>query len=88
MTPKEKASDLVDKMYFSRRYKDGEDYIPKEAWIHAKKQALIAVDEIIKSRKDDIVFDDTKLGIVTYHITPHPMYLTYWLKVKEEINKI
>lgn len=50
--------------------------------------AIQVVNEIIKSRKDDIVFDDTKLGIVTYHITPHPMYLSYWLKVKEEINKI
>lgn len=47
-TPKQIAIELVDKMYFSRRYKEGEDYIPAEAWKHAKKCALIAVDEILK----------------------------------------
>ena len=50
--------------------------------------AIQVVNEIIKSRASDSEFDDTKLGIVTHHITPHPMYLSYWLKVKEEINKI
>jgi hypothetical protein len=44
---KEKANELVDKMYFSRRYKDEENYIPKQAFIHAKQCALIAVDEIL-----------------------------------------
>lgn len=48
MTPKEKAEKLVDKMYYSRKYKDGEDYIPEQALIHAKQCALITVDEILK----------------------------------------
>jgi hypothetical protein len=47
---------------------------------------LIAVDEIIESRKDDGAFDDTKLGSEYY--TPHPMYLSYWNLVKKEINKL
>jgi hypothetical protein len=47
MTPKEKAEELIDKMYYSRRYDDVENYIPLKAWEHAKQCALIAVDEII-----------------------------------------
>lgn len=51
--------------------------------------AIFVVNEIIKSRKDDDRFDDTVLrGSTTHYIKPHPMYLTYWLLVKEEINKI
>ena len=49
--PQDKAEELVDKMYYSRKYKDGEDYIPQEAWVHAKQCALIAVDEIINNNK-------------------------------------
>lgn len=47
MTPKEKAQQLVDKIYFSRRYKDGEDYIAEQAWIHAKECALITCAEVL-----------------------------------------
>lgn len=48
MTPKEKAEKLVDKMYYSRRYDNTENYIPDKAWEHAKQCALIAADELIK----------------------------------------
>ena len=54
----------------------------------AKQCALIAVNEIIESRKADPDFDDTKLGIVTHYIAPHPLRLSYWTKVKEEIEKL
>jgi hypothetical protein len=47
MTPKEKAKELVEKIYYCQRYKDGEDYIPLEAYKRAKQCTLIAVDEII-----------------------------------------
>lgn len=53
MTPKEKAEELVDKMYYSRKYKDGEDYIPEQALIHAKQCALITVDEILFEITDE-----------------------------------
>jgi hypothetical protein len=46
MTPKEKAKELVDKIYYCQRYADNEDYIPLEAWKRAKQCALIAVDEM------------------------------------------
>lgn len=44
---KAKAQELVDKMYFSRRYKEGEDYVPDQALAHAKQCAYIAVEEIL-----------------------------------------
>jgi hypothetical protein len=76
MTPAEKAQDLYLKYYGIPLY------------IKTVKQCCnIAVDEIIASRKDDTKFDDTFFSTSEYH-TPHPMYLSYWLQVKEEINKL
>ena len=88
MIPKEKAKELLDKMYFLRRCKDGEDYIPEQAWIHAKQCALIAVDEIISSREEDGAFNDTISYTGSEYYTPHPMYLTYWKQVKQEIESL
>ena len=77
MTPQEKAKQLYSKYYGVPLY------------IKVVKQcALIAVDEIIESRKDDGAFDDTLSSTSSEYYTPHPMYLTYWLQVKEEIDKI
>ena len=53
-----------------------------------KKCALIAVDEIISSREDDGAFDDTLSSMSSEYYTPHPMYLTFWLQVKQEIEKL
>lgn len=84
MTPKEKAEELVAKYrdtiisFLSDNMKD----------MNAKQCALIAVDEIIRSREDDGSFDDTLSSTSSEYYTPHPMYLTYWLKVKEEIEKL
>ena len=75
MTPKEKAEELVDKMYFSRRYDDAESYIPQRAYDHAKECALIAVDEIL-----DIVS-------VIYDCDAQVLY-PYWEDVKKEIENI
>lgn len=46
MTPKEKAKELMDKMYYSGRYDDQESYNPTMAWERGRQCALIAVDEI------------------------------------------
>ena len=51
LIPKEKAKELIDKIYYCQRYEDGEDYIPLEAYKRAKQCALVAVDEIIKDKK-------------------------------------
>jgi hypothetical protein len=83
MTPQEKAKELVNKFY-PRATSYSLDR--KNQNQNAKQCALIAVDEIIESRKDDSRFDDTLFQITTHYITPHPMYLTYWQEVKQEIN--
>lgn len=84
MTPQEKASELyykyADEFNFDDTYRGYRE--------QSKQCALIAVNEIIESRKADPDFDDTKLGIVTHYIAPHPLRLSYWTKVKEEIEKL
>jgi hypothetical protein len=47
MTPKQKADELIDKMYYIGRYDDKEDYNPAMAWHRAKQCAIIAVEEIL-----------------------------------------
>ena len=80
MTPKEKAEELVGK-FVSITLWNG--YVTS-----AKECAYIAVDEIIESRKDDSMFGDTLLSTSSEYYTPHPMYITYWLQVKKEIEKL
>ena len=86
MTAKEKAQELVLK-YLNLEPPKMDDhsriYIPT-----AKRCALVAIDEIIESRKEDNGFDDTILSTAAKYWTAHPMYLTYWLEVKQEIEKI
>jgi hypothetical protein len=76
MTPKEKAEDLVSKMYIE--YKPSEDdasgvYVFYMNLEIAKRCALIAVDEIIKA------MDNVML--------PNP-FKQYWNKVKQEIQSL
>lgn len=85
MTPKEKASQLINDFY-DITYYSANDY--GERFRIAKQCALIAVDEIIKSREDDGHFDDTLSSTSSEYYTPHPMYLTFWLEVKQEIEKL
>lgn len=47
--------------------------------------AIYIVDEIINSRKEDSAFDDIHLAKSSKYYTPHPMYFTYWIQVKNEI---
>jgi len=82
--PKEKAQELVNRFMFAGIYfTDGMDGARK----NAKQCALIAVDEIIESRKEDSAFDDRDLAKGSDYYTPHPMYFTYWIEVKHELNK-
>lgn len=87
MTPKEKAMQLVDHymdLSEEQEYNTPRD-MPKDI---VKQCAFIAVDEIIKSREDDGSFDDTLSSTSSEYYTPHPMYLTYWQQVKQEIEKL
>ena len=79
MTPKEKAKELFDKYQIA----GSQWYVDR-----TKNYASIAVDEIIKSRQDDGLFDDTLSSTSSEYYTPHPMYLTYCQQVKQEIEKL
>jgi hypothetical protein len=82
MTPKEKAEELVRKYYSFGINKEGQTL----SWYECKQCALIAVDEIILSRKNDSQFDDTLWAGGSDMYTMHPMYLNYWQEVKKEIE--
>ena len=76
MTPKEKAVELWGK-YFQLNY--DWDGVTKDQW--AKEGALIAIDEIMNfMEKDD---KESK----TCYWANHPT-LSYWYKVKQEIEKL
>jgi hypothetical protein len=74
MTPKEKAKDLIDKMYGYEL-----DYMTDS---QAKQCALIAVDELIEATSMRYEFRNGE--IVEVGRKP----LQYWLDVKNEINNL
>jgi hypothetical protein len=85
--PLEKAEELVDTFRISLMKEDtqcGEEILCTTIAIQC---AMIVVEEIIESRKDDKNFDDTFFAKSSTYYTPHPMYLTYWQEVKQELNK-
>lgn len=87
MAPKEKAKELVVKLMEIDSDSDMFDGF-KMGFFYSQRCALIAVDEIIKSREEDGLFDDTLSSTSSEYYTPHPMYLTYWQQVKQEIQKL
>ena len=79
MTPKEKAVELVDKMYATQGPEDGITYY------EAIDCALIAVDEIIKvcpyySKKGAETIEQLRANDYEF--------ITYWEEVKQEIEKL
>ena len=84
MTPKEKAKELFGKYATYVVMWAGDVNTSHQ---NCKQCALIAVDEIIQSRNQDKRFDDT-LNLTSEYWTAHPMYLTYWKEVKQEIEKL
>ena len=86
MTHKEKAVQLFDKYAtYAVMWWTGGIEVEKQ---NCKQCALIAVDEILLSRKDDSQFDDTLWANGSDMYTMHPMYLNYWNEVKQEIEKL
>ena len=85
MIPKEKAIELFDKFRVKVHDRDGTSAMNG---FEAKQCALIAVDEIILSRKDDSQFDDTLWAGGSDMYTMHPMYLNYWQEVKQQIENL
>jgi hypothetical protein len=92
MTPKEKAKELIEMFIFfasnEGTTEDGFIYSDEMQMFNAKQCALVAVDEIVESRNDDRSFNDALSSISSEYYTPHPMYLTYWLQVKQEIENL
>jgi hypothetical protein len=93
LTPKEKAKELVHKFYLvnseSVELTTGEhDLLFSLNEIDAKECAVINVNEIIESRKDDRRFDDTLIQGSSGYASLHPMGLSYWLEVKKEIPHV
>ena len=78
MTPTEKARDLVHKFYISLPNNGGFTGINSinSRWIEGKQCALMAVNEII------YLLEDEGLIFAEYYDR------TYWLEVKQEIEKI
>jgi hypothetical protein len=74
MTPKEKAQELVNKMF------NCDKSTPEESmamlYPHAKQCALIAVDEIINTLK------------TMHKYMVFPKQVIYWQEVKTEIEKL
>jgi len=87
MIPKEKAQELIGKCY-DTFINDEDEHYTGTAWRLSKQCALIAVDEIIESRKDDVAFNDTVWENASEYYKPHPMYLNYWFKLRQEIEKL
>lgn len=78
-SPKEKAQELVIKFEHPMGYV----YLKR---VIAKQCALLAVGEIIESRKEDKHFDDSLAAKGSDYFTPHPTGLTYWLQTIEHIK--
>lgn len=75
MTPKEKAKQLIDKIWvYSIPNSNG-------SWNNAKQCALVLVDEILLTLKCDIICIDVDRK-------SHLDLIEYWQQIKQEINKI
>ena len=88
MTPREKAGGMFDKYYNPlinlTTDIDYQNYLYKKDLCiqHAKKCALIAVDEIIEATSIKYEFRDAEL----FYAGKKPMQ--YWLDVKQEIEAL
>lgn len=83
MTPKEKAQELVDKFYYS--------CFDCDCYNIAKKSALVAVDEIIKSEPrypSDVDWDDVGATHQYYYEAQREDADKFWEEVKQEIEKL
>jgi hypothetical protein len=74
MTPKEKAIELVDKFMEHTVEWDNVTEYAFDSEYHAKKCALIAVEEVIE--------------VLHEHHWQNRLIIDYWQEVKQEINKL
>jgi hypothetical protein len=74
MTPKEKAIELVDMFMEHTVEWDKVTEVAFDSEYHAKKCALISVDEVIESLHE--------------HYWQNRLLIDYWTQVKQEIEKL
>lgn len=84
MTPEEKAHQLFKESFDRWCY----ELSHEKNVATAKSAAEYVCDQIIESRKEDGSFDDVLSSTSSEYYSPHPMYLTYWVRVKEEIRRL
>ena len=77
-SPYQQASILVDEYFSMFNHSCGLQF--------SIECALKCVNQIILSRKDDAKFDDREWAKSSDYHTPHPMYLSYWVLVQEELK--
>jgi hypothetical protein len=79
MTPKEKAEELVIKMYqplpASKEVEKGKEHLYYNQYNAAKECALIAADEVLTT-------------LYEYHYDSQSGAYEYWQEVKQEIDKL
>ena len=91
MTPKEKAEDLVNSFRMILMNEDTDCGNEILCTSIAKKSALIAVDEIIKSSPrypSDVDWDDCGGTHQYYYESQIEEAQKYWQEVKKEIEKL
>jgi len=86
MSPKEKATELVDKYYQIFEDDEDEHYIGTSKRI-SKLSALIAVDEILKNQ-ENVVWKINKLLSAFSIDKKLELSKKYWQEVKQEIEKL
>lgn len=81
MKPKEKAKELVNKfMFTSFNIQENTDDFKFKLLIQAKQCAFIAVDEIIKTLKDNDLYIGGETNI--------DEIIRFWQEVKQEIENV
>ena len=78
MTPKEKAKELVDKMYDSVDIQDG------NLWESAKQCALVSVEQILDEYQS--ISDLESTLVVNGQVMSIVDKIVYWNEVKQEIE--
>lgn len=83
MKPKQKAQELVKKMY-GNIFDGGQYEDAEESWYNSKQCALIAVEEIIEATSMYQYGINNALEHIPAKIVKHP----YWQEVKKEIENL
>lgn len=85
ITPKEKAAELIEKFHQASYYPDPNAKTVTYVGWFAKRFATIAVDEVIDSIKDKLIYNPPVHFWDVGTVSLNPTYI-YYLEVKKEID--